>query len=230
MMKQLQAFLQSPYGTPAILAIFLIGAIAVFLWQGSDEATPEVSAAATTAPHTGAMPSATQAARPAPKGNSPFLTTHEQSTAFTPDGENLAPSFHVEMEALRRTLDESPEDTTALIRMARLLHDGHKTEEAIPYYRRYLDLHPEGQQAWLDLARSYGERGQWTEALAATQDMLAHFPDHPSALYNLGAIYANTSRLDEARATWQRAAAQSQDPAMKAKVEAALKRLDTMHP
>lgn len=229
-MKQLQAFLQSPYGTPAILAIFLIGAIAVFLWQGSDEAVPEPSVATATSPHTEAMPSATQAARSAPKGNSPFLTTHEQSTAFTPDGDNLAPSFHVEMEALRRTLDASPEDTTALIRMARLLHDGHKTEAAITYYQRYLDLHPQGQQAWLDLARSYGELEQWDAALTATQDMLTHFPDNAAALYNLGAIYANTSRLQDARTTWQRVAAQSQDPAMKTKAEVALKRLDTMHP
>lgn len=228
-MKQLHAWLQSPYGTPAILALFLVGAVAIFFWQGSDETVLETPAVAA-APHTEATPSATPAARPAARSNSPFLTTHEQSTAFTPDGENLAPSFHVEMEALRRTLDESPQDTTALIRMARLLHDGHKTEEAITYYQRYLEQHPQGRQAWLDLARSYGELGQWDAALTATQNMLTHFPENPSALYNLGAIYANTSRPDEARTTWQRVAAQSKDPAMKTKAEAALKRLDTMHP
>jgi regulator of sirC expression with transglutaminase-like and TPR domain len=69
---------------------------------------------------------------------------------------------------------------------------------------------------------------EWDNALAATQEMLTNFPDHPSALYNLGAIYANTSRLDEARTTWQRVAAQSQDPSMKAKAEASLKQLDAM--
>ncbi|HMB92087.1 MAG TPA: tetratricopeptide repeat protein [Rhodothermales bacterium] len=230
-MKQLHAFLQSPYGTPVILALFLVGAVAVFFWQGSDEATPDTPVAATTSPHTEASPSTTaQAARPASRSNSPFLTTHEQSTAFTPDGENLAPSFHVEMEALRQRLDASPQDTTALIRMAQLLHDGHKTEEAITYYQRYLDLHPQGQQAWLDLARSYGELGQWEAALTATEDMLEQFPDNPAALYNLGAIYANTSRLADARTTWERVATQSKDSAMKTKAEVALKRLDTMHP
>ena len=177
------------------------------------------------------MPAPASSAAPSPAAPaSPFWTTHEPSAAFTPDGRNVAPSLHVEMEALRERVATAPEDTTALLRLARLKHDGHQTDEAIDYYRRYLALRPEARQAWLDLAQCYGEQARWADALEATRQMLDRFPDDPAALYNLGAIHANTGRPDEARAAWQRVTRQDRDPAMKTKAEAALQRLASMQP
>lgn len=160
----------------------------------------------------------------------PFLAAHEQNLAFEPSAENIAPSFHVETEALRQQLEANPQDTTALLRMARLKQDGHREEEAVQYYRRYLALQPERRAAWLDLIQVYGALQRWDDAREAVAQMLDRFPDDPAALYNLGAIHANTGRFEEARATWQRVARQGADPAMQAMASQALGRLDTMRP
>lgn len=212
----------TPYLIPGLLALFVVAVGAWFVLRaGPDEAT---APAAAPAPAAGAVPRAPGL----PKN--PFLTTHEPAPTFLPDGGNVAPSFHVEMEDLKRRLAEAPEDTAALLRMARLSQDGHQSEEAVGYYRRYLALHPEGRQAWLDLAQTLGQLQQWDAAREATEAMLRQFPNDPAALYNLGAVHANAGRLGEARATWQRVAAQTQDPAMKTMAETALQRLDSMHP
>lgn len=217
------------YLTPILLLLFVVIAVGWFIGSTGPEAAIEhaVGSGGTQAPPINTT-SRSRSARPL--GSSGLLATHEPQVAFTPDGENVTPSFHVEMEALKEGLDVTPEDTTALIRMARLKQDGHQTEEAISYYKRYLDLRPEGRQAWLDLARGYGEMQRWPEALEATQAMLRHFPDDPAGLYNLGAIYANTSRTDKARTAWERVVNQDRDAEMKAKAEGALKRLSSTHP
>jgi len=219
--------MRTPYLTPGLLGLFLLIALGWFFWKPS---LREASVAVTGRAPAQAEGTAT-GNPPIAFGTSPFLTTHEQSTAFVPDGDNIAPSFHVEMEALKKRLAETPRDTTALIRLARLKQDGHQIEEAVTLYRRYLDLHPAGRQAWLDLTRCYGELERWPEALVATQSLLRQYPDDPSALYNLGAIYANTGRSGEARTTWERVAGQDGHPTMKTMAQEALRRLATMqHP
>ena len=212
--------MRTQYLIPGLLALFLLMAAGWFAWSPSSNG--EITA--------GAGKVAPQTARAHASAASPFLASHEQNTSFTPDGENVAPSFHVEQEALKERLNAAPQDTTALIQLARLKQDAHQTEEAVAYYRRYLDVRPEGRQAWLDLARCYGDLARWQEALEATQSLLRRFPDDPAAFYNLGAIYANTNRFDDARATWQRLTRQDRNPEMKAKAESALQRLGGMHP
>lgn len=218
--------MRTHYVTPGLLAFFLLSAMGWFIWNASSN-QEQAEGTEGIAPQPAVAVGSGRAAR---SGASPFLATHEQGVAFTPDGENVAPSFHIEMEALKKRLETAPQDTTALIRLARLKQDGHQTEEAAAYYRRYLDARSDGRQAWLDLARCYAELARWQEALEATQTMLRRFPDDPAALYNLGAIYANTSRPDEARTTWQRVTRQERNPEMKAMAASALRRLDTIHP
>lgn len=217
--------MQKHYLTLGILVIFLMIAAGWFVWTPSPKEPPVAGTPGVMPP-----PSSRGGRAPVSFSASPFLATHEQRATFIPDGENVAPSFHVEMEGLKERLDAAPQDTTTLIRMARLKQDGHQTEEAVDYYRRYLALHPEGRQAWLDLALGYGTLGRWPDALEAAQAMLDHFPDDPAGLYNLGAIYANTGRFAEARAAWERAAEQDRHPEMKARADDALQRLAALHP
>lgn len=216
--------MKSSYLTPGLLVLVLLIALGWFIAAPASQDGPVVS------PQASASTPAAVSSQRRPVRSSPFLASHEQAPAFTPDGENVAPSFHVEMEMLNKRLDASPQDTTALLRMARLKQDGHETEEAIAYYRRYLALRPGARQAWLDLTQCLGTLAQWDEALEATQTLLDRFPDDPAALYNLGAIYANTSRFDEARATWQRVTRQDADEQMKTMAEGALQRLPAAHP
>ena len=214
--------MRTPYLTPLLLAGFLLLAGAWFFLQ---PAAPEPAA---TTPPPAAAPARTGS--PTSFGRTPFLTTHEPAPAVAPDAANVAPSFHVEMEDLKRRLDAAPEDTAALLRLARLKQDGHQTDEAIAYYRRYLARAPDARQAWLDLAQSLGQLERWDEALEATEALLERFPNDPAGLYNLGAVHANAGRPAEARAVWERVAAQDGDATLRAMAASALQRLGPPHP
>lgn len=215
--------MQNKYLIPGIVTTFLLLAVIWFVQQpaGSERATVR-------GPSTGSVP--VQRVQALPLGENPFLPTHEQRAAFVPDAENLAPTFHAEMETLKQRLAEAPKDTAALLRMARLKQDGHSTEEAVVYYQRYLDLHPETRSVWLDLAQNLGALKRWEEALVATEEMLMHFPDDPGGLYNLGAIHANKNRMKEAREVWERAAGQDADARIRSMAEHALRRIGAGHP
>ncbi len=132
--------------------------------------------------------------------------------AFMPDRSNVNPQTHSQLEALRMRVVESPNDTTHLYRLARLLQDGHKPDEAARHYMNYLALHPNNRQVWLDLMQCLGEVARWDEALEAANDMLERYEDDPSGLYNKGAILANSGRIGEARAVWTQVAEASGDP------------------
>ena len=217
------------YLTPLVLVLFMVIALGWFIGSSTSDEVVESQDAPVATPGSAVSPSG-RSAGAHPLGSTGLLAAHEPQVAFTPDGKNVTPSFHVEMEALKESLEETPADTTALLRMARLKQDGHQTEEAIAYYERYLDLRPEGRQAWLDLARSYGQMARWAEALTATQALLRHFPEDPAGLYNLGAIHANMGNSVEARTAWERVVGQDRDVEMRAMAEGALKRLSSMHP
>ena len=174
-----------------VLAGFMVFAIAWFIWR-----TPDAPPADWT-PH------------PALAG---AVATQNPETDFTPDATNVSPTTHLQLESLRKRIVESPDDTTHLFRLARLLQDAHQPAEAARHYRHYLALHPDNYQAWLDMTQSLGQAEQWEEALESVRQMLERYPDDPAALYNMGAIYANLSQPDEARDIWQRLIERDVDP------------------
>lgn len=138
--------------------------------------------------------------------------------------------FRHEMAILEDRLEKDPADTEALQRSAVLLQDAHQPAEAVARYRRLLEIEPRNRQAWLDLANVAAETGDWTAALDASRGLLDHYPDDPEGLWNLGAIHANQGRMDEARAAWERASAQTADPAIAAKAVEALQRIAHAEP
>lgn len=144
---------------------------------------------------------------------------------FVPDATNVSSETSKQLEALRLRVVNAPDDTAHVYRLARLLHDSHKLEEASRNYKHYLAMHPTNRQAWLDYARSLGEQKSWEAAEGAAQEMLTYYPADPSGRYNLGAVYANLSRFEEAEAIWNEVAAQEQDSAMAAMATTSLQRL-----
>lgn len=120
----------------------------------------------------------------------------------SPDGNNVSNQFSEQLSEFEQYLAENPEDTTHLLRIARLLQDGHRPSEAAGYYERLLKLNPGDRQSWLDLSNCFAAFGNWEKAEAATYDMLDEFPGDEEARYNLGAIYANTGKEKQAREIW----------------------------
>lgn len=119
-----------------------------------------------------------------------------------PDANNVSLQYKEQVSDIEQYLAENPDDTTHLLRIARLLQDGHRPSEAAVYYERLLELNPGDRQSWLDLSNCFAASGSWDKAEASTYRMLDAFPGDEEARYNLGAIYANTGKQKEAREVW----------------------------
>lgn len=164
-------------------------------------------------------------------GRGPAEAPHPPQPATTamatpaPNADNVDHAVRAEMQRLQRALEAAPEDTSLLVRMARLLHDAHRPAEAVDYYERYLRLNPSDRQGWLDLADCCAATAAWDRARTAMETLLERFPDDPAALYNLGAIHANTGDFDEARAWWTRARNQTADAALARRAAASLEQI-----
>lgn len=123
----------------------------------------------------------------------------------TPSAQNVAHNIRVEIQTLAQYVASHPEDTTHVLRLARLYQDSHEPKKAAPLYERYVRANKKsGIQPWLDLTNCYGETNEWTEALDVTKRMLKRFPGNPSTLYNQGAIYANMGKFKEAKQSWNK--------------------------
>ena len=125
------------------------------------------------------------------------------AVAPTPSADNVAPTVHARLMGLKEQLETAPDDTTALLDLARLEQDAHQHDAAAEHYERFLALSPRNHQVWLDLANVYAGASRWNDARDASERMLTHYPDDPSAMYNLGAIAANQGQFDEARRRWE---------------------------
>jgi tetratricopeptide (TPR) repeat protein len=145
-----------------------------------------------------------------------------------PSAENVDPTFHARLMALRADVDAAPQDTSKLLELAHLHQDAHQMAEAAELYKRVLAIVPQHRQTHLDLALCYSELGQWEAAQRTMQQMLEAHPDDPSALYNLGAIHANQGQFDEARDLWRRVQAQTEDVHLASQASASLAQIDAM--
>ncbi|MFK7845326.1 MAG: tetratricopeptide repeat protein [Rhodothermales bacterium] len=146
---------------------------------------------------------------------------------FTPDASNVMRSTTEQLDALRLRVVNAPEDTTHVFRLARMLQDAHKLDEAARNYKHYLALRPNNKQAWLDYAQCLGGTKSWDEAQDAINRMLELYPEDPSGLYNLGAIYANQSLISEAKSVWTPLSQQNEDVEIAAMAKSSLDRLES---
>lgn len=120
-----------------------------------------------------------------------------------PSADNVSTSYYERVKDLESFLATNPADTTHMLRLARLLHQGHQLQEATEWYSRLLEINPQQDQVRLDLINAYGQAGQWELALLATDELLEIRENHPGALYNKAAIYANMGRNNDAAAIWE---------------------------
>lgn len=150
--------------------------------------------------------------------------------AQQPDADNVTPGYLEQVARLESYLADNPEDTTHLLRLARIYHDGHQPVSAAVYYERLLDVNPDNRQVWLDLANCYAESMQWEKALGTTRAMLDRFPDDGEALYNLGAVYANLGKGEQAADVWNDMLEGDLPPGMRELVERSLELLQSSLP
>ena len=119
-----------------------------------------------------------------------------------PSKENVSENFKHEIMALKKAIDESPNDTAALKGYAELLVASHKPAEAIPLYDRILMKYPKRTDVLFSLSFIYFNNGNFRKAEEETKKILSYDKKNIQAQYNLGAIAASRGNSEEARHIW----------------------------
>lgn len=137
----------------------------------------------------------------------------------------VAPGFQARIDSLRARVDAAPDDADRIVELARLLHDGHRPDEAVSLYRRALELVPDRAEVTYDLAAALAAQGDWDGATDVLRRRLDDAPDDAVALYDLGAVRANAGDPDGARRWFAQAVSAASDGALRARAQEALDRL-----
>lgn len=100
---------------------------------------------------------------------------------------------------------EGPAEDLKLFRMARVLQQAGKLEEAGSLYKDTCRLNPRFFEAKNNLGVVYLALEDYSAAEKAFLDVTAMSPEYPDAHYNLACVYAVTGRNEEALAALSRA-------------------------
>lgn len=138
---------------------------------------------------------------------------------------DVAARFQQQVEALEAQLAAAPSDRGLVVRLAQLLHDGHRVADALPLYRRAMELDPSDPQPFYDLASVHAGLGDWDAAAAVLEERLDQDPGDAVALYDLGAVRGNQGRPAEAARLLEEARVATSDGALRARISEALARL-----
>lgn len=162
------------------------------------------------------------AAPPAPQ--SPAVA-HAAAGVVTIGGPEVAAVFTQRVSELETRLRASPDDRATLLALARLLHDGHRVQEAVALYRRAIERNPSEAQPYYDLASAHADLGDWPSARRVLLERLSRTPGDAVAMYDLGAVEANAGDADAAILWWRRASESTTDVDLRARAEAAMSQL-----
>ena len=141
------------------------------------------------------------------------------------DVSDVAARFQQQVDSLEAQLAVTPSDRLLVLRLAQLLHDGHRVPDALPLYRRAMDLDPSDPQPYYDLAAAHASLGDWDAAAAVLDERLDQDSGDAVALYDLGAVRANQGRPEEAKRLLEEARDATSDGALRARISEALARL-----
>lgn len=148
-----------------------------------------------------------------------FLTVYPQRYSGTaglpPEFKSLlSPQQEGALGALT-TLQSSPNDPEALLKMGNFYFDAHNTvaqsdpvlaldygRQGIRYYQRYLQVSPQDNDALADFASLLYYTGQTDRAIQEVGTVLERDPNHVNANFNLGVFYG-LGRADKAAAITQ---------------------------
>jgi tetratricopeptide (TPR) repeat protein len=183
----------------AIAALAAAGVVLVAVGSGTGGATP----------------------RPSPDG-----AAEAHAAAGVTTGPEVAAAFDDRVAELERRVEAAPDDRAAVLELARLLHDGHRTREAIPRYWRAIELDRADPVPYYDLSAALGELGQWGQAREILLARLEVAPDDATALYDLGVVEINAGDEAAAISWWERAReAAAGDAGLGARIDDALTRV-----
>lgn len=109
------------------------------------------------------------------------------------------------IQALEAAAKQEPGNPQPPLRLADLLYDQKRFQEAVPWFEKALKLDPKNVGARTDLGTVYFNLGQPRKALSEYRRSLALQPDHQPTLFNTIIVnLEGTHDVAAARAAWER--------------------------
>lgn len=124
-------------------------------------------------------------------------------TEGPPGKENVSGEVKHQLEMLKKSVDENPNDTLKIREYADLLAAAHHPEEAVIYYYTILNVNPRRTDIISSLAFVYYNQKDYNKAYDLTGKILLYEPNNTEAMYNLGAISATRGNKAEAKKNWE---------------------------
>ncbi|OGU77872.1 MAG: hypothetical protein A2V93_11130 [Ignavibacteria bacterium RBG_16_34_14] len=121
----------------------------------------------------------------------------------SPGKENVSSEVKHQLEMLKKSVEENPNDTLKMREYADLLAAAHHPEEAVIYYYSILNINPRRTDILNSLAFLYYNKKDYSKAADVINKVLLYEPDNTQAIYNLGAIAAASGNKEEARKRWE---------------------------
>jgi tetratricopeptide (TPR) repeat protein len=121
----------------------------------------------------------------------------------TPPGRgNVSEDVLKQLELLRKSVEENPNDTAKIREYADFLAAAHKPDQAITEYEKILKKYPSRTDIISAIAFIHYKNGEYAEAEKLINKVLSINKDDVQALYNLGAIAANQGDFAKAKIIW----------------------------
>jgi cytochrome c-type biogenesis protein CcmH/NrfG len=140
-------------------------------------------------------------------GNRQTQTQEDEARGFEDQQEEL-------IAEQREIVAANPNDTAAMVRLAKSLALANQSEEAITWYERALQINPNDVQTRLDFAQMLVQSGNQADAELQYQRVLSLDPNNVQAIFYLGDAYQYWQpqpRTAEAIARFQQVLAVSPD-------------------
>jgi cytochrome c-type biogenesis protein CcmH/NrfG len=110
--------------------------------------------------------------------------------APTQTGSNAEAPMVAEINALKRRLQENPNDLAAATRLANLHHDVQMWDQAVVFYEKAIALSPDDPDLLTDLGVCYRALQRFGDALEMFSRAQASDPDHWQSLFNAAVVAA----------------------------------------
>lgn len=117
-------------------------------------------------------------------------------------GMNLRPDILAKLNDLKKSAEESPNDTLKMRELADFYFESHKPDDAMLYYNKILAKDSRRTDILHNITNIYYTQKEFGKAEETAKRILAINKDDVFAYYNLGAIYATSGNKDEARKIW----------------------------
>ena len=109
------------------------------------------------------------------------------------------------IKAFEDAAAQNPQDPEPVLRLANLLYDNRRFQDAVQWYQKALKLDPKNVNARTDLGTAYFSLGRPQDALKEYKQSLQIAPRHEPTIFNLIVVnLEGTHDLAAARAAWEK--------------------------